>query len=212
MFRAMKLIFAALVLMGLAFGLVWAITRPQPRPRTDSNPFLDARAIQKIVTGIGKVVRQGNAEVKLSEGEINALTRRYFEGAWRKKSDDSDDVAATTSGPFTMESASVNISRDAMTLYFDFKYRGISVFAKFNGVPTLKEHHLGFAASSAKIGAIFLPSFVANRILARALNDPRYRKSLTMREEIRDVRIEKGDLVLTLARGTGAEVGGVPRP
>jgi len=67
-------------------------------------------------------------------------------------------------------------------------------------VPTLEHHRLGFDASWMQIGAFPLPGFVANQILAKALNSPAYRKSLSMRDEIHAVRIEKGGLVLTLQR------------
>ena len=57
-----------------------------------------------------------------------------------------------------------------------------------------------FDASWAKVGAVPLPGFIANRILSRALDDPAYRKSLTMRDEIRAIRVKKGDVILALQK------------
>lgn len=196
MFKPLRFLFAAIFLMAILFGLVWAITRPQNAARADFRPLLAERAVQKVLTAAGKVVRQGKAEVSLSADEVNALAEAYFEGAWWKKK----DAGRKTQGPYTLERATVAIERSTMTLFFAFRYRGTPVYAQFQGVPTLEDNHLGFDASSMRLGAVPLPGFIANQILGRVLADPTYKKSLTMRDEIRAIRVKNGDVVLTLQR------------
>ena len=196
MFKPFRLLLAAILLTALLFGAVWALTRPQTRPRVEAGPIQAERAVSKVLTAIARDALRGKVDVALSGDDINALADAYFNGAWWKKKDE----GRRSPSDFEMEHVSVDIGRQTMTLYFEFKTRGVPLFAEFHGVPTLIDHRLGFSASSMKIGAVPLPSFVASRILSRALDDPAYRKSLTMRNEIRSIRIKNGDVVLTLER------------
>ena len=194
-----KLLVLVLVLVVGVFALIWALTRPQKHPDLKSQPLITERSIAKIVTAIARVRQGGKVQVKLDEDDINGLARAYFEGSLGKKAAEEAGGGGKTS-PFVMDSACVKIGRGVMTVFFDLEYRGIPLYAKFRGVPSLADGHIGFDASSMKLGAIPLPGVVANRILASALGDPRYRKSLTVRKEIRDIAVEGGDIVLTLEK------------
>ena len=194
-----KLLFLVLLLVVAVFALVWALTRPQKHPDLKDQPLITERSIAKIVTAIGRLRQTGKVQVRLDEDDINGLARAYFQGSLGKKAVEDAGGGGKTHA-FVMDSACVKIGRGVMTVFFDLHYRGLPVYAKFRGVPTLVDRRIGFDASSMKIGAIPLPGFVANRILASALADPRYEKSLTVRKEIRDIAIDGGNIVLNLEK------------
>ena len=197
MLRLWKLYLVLLVVIVLAFGSLWAVTRPIKHPKVADKPLLSERAIQKVLAGIAKLAFRGKSEVSLSEDEVNSLAQDYFEGAWWNKN--KGEGGKRLAG-YTLDRAQVTMGNGGMSLFFDLRYKGVPFYVRFDGVPELKDHHLGFDVSSMQVGAIPTPGFIGNRILARAIEDPDYQKSLTMRPEIRDVRLKSEDIVLTLER------------
>jgi uncharacterized protein YpmS len=125
--------------------------------------------------------------VQADETEVNSLVREYFQDY--KKSPDVNDAAV-------VRDMKLKLLGDHVRLYVAANFHGKDLTFVLEGKVHSVDGYLNFEPISGKIGSLPLPRASLRKATAEMLASPEGRESLRLPNNLRELRIDDGKLIV----------------
>jgi uncharacterized protein YpmS len=162
-------------------SLVLMVIRPSGRaPETSPDA---ARSFDEKWGALAAAHAQGQpSQVRLTESELNSKMQQAFEGA-------------PAGGVASLTSVAARLEDDRLVFVMTIRVLGLNTYITLGGKPVLRDHLLQFDLTKVAMGRMPVPASTIGPFLRQNLEAPEMRDAMTLPEFIRDVRVDKGELV-----------------
>lgn len=211
MFRAVRWTSYLIALIALLLVLHKA-----PPPPIEISPQAASRAEQKIADAEQAVSNGRGATWRMDETELNSYLASHLaiappSGQSTPQSSTSSPAGATTglatpSGTSaeqieqvrsTVRDVKVELIDDRVRAYVLFDFHGKDLSLELQGRLGAANGYMQFEPLAGRLGSLPLPQSTLQTAVQRLMDSPENREKLKLPPEISDLRIEKGEIVVT---------------
>ncbi len=172
------------VLAGIVV-LVVLVLSDAPLPQVESVSD-SGRGIQlKMLDLQTAFLTGGSARLHLDEAELNF---------WLWENLDFEE------SPSAVQDLRVQLNGDVLSLYLVFLSYGQDLSLTLEGRVQVTDGYLQLEPSGGKLGSLPIPLFGLERAVRRLFESPENRETFRMPTEIRDIRVEDSELVISFSR------------
>ncbi|MBN1568238.1 MAG: hypothetical protein JXA73_10360 [Acidobacteria bacterium] len=214
-FRKIYRVFRWAALILLIFAL-FLMLRTSPPPSIVSTPEAAKRAedkIEEFQSAIGQGVQQ---RLEMDEEELNGWLSRNLalkkdENSERvppQTPDSFDEIAGETAAHQPAERISleqakssvrdlkIELLEDSLRIYALFELHGMDLSLELEGQPVVRNGYIRLEPTAGKLGSLPLTSGTLKSATNRLFDSPQNRERFRLPPDIRDIRIEHGNLVI----------------
>jgi hypothetical protein len=216
-FRSFLKIFRWITL-GLAIVAILLILVSSPPPRIPVNPDDAQRAEAKVLDFRSSVERGAEARLELDEPELNgwlsdnlALGQAHqpVDAPAPKTAESLIALAKKAAGSQSLDSSSleqvqssvrdikIELLEDSLLLYAIFDMHGMDLSLQLEGKLMVQDGCLRLEPTSGKLGSFPLMAGTLQAVAKRLFDSPQNREKFRVPPQIRDVRIQNGQLIVT---------------
>jgi len=194
-YRAFRWVALAALLL-----VVLLVTKKAPPPYVSSDPEAPQRLEAKLRAAELAAHAGQPHTLALDEAEINSWLGSHLEMARVPGSAPPPASSPPEAEPTLEEVQSsvrdvkVDLAGDRVRAYVLFDYHGKDLTLLLEGRLRAENGYLRFEPTGGKLGELPLPQTVLDRATARLFDDPQNREKFRLPPEVRDVRIENGEL------------------
>jgi hypothetical protein len=188
-----------------------------PPPAIATSPQAAARFDEKLQSAEQSAARGESATLRLDQTELNSYLVTHLElsgNAPHSNGPSSASTPATEANPAGIPSFSgtsaqqieqvrssvkdvkVELLRDSLRAYVVFDFHGKDMTLQLEGKPSGSNGYLRFEPVSGQIGSFPIPLSSLQSALQKMMDSPENREKLKLPEQISDLRIENGELVV----------------
>jgi hypothetical protein len=193
--------------VGLLVAL-FLLLRPATPPPVQTDPQAAGRVQEKVEQAGRELADGGAPTLQFTEAELNA---------WMQKS----LVLAAPSAPVgagppsskgeptpepvrsSIRDVKVNLLDDRVRAYVLFTLYGKNASLQLEGRLVVADGRLRLKATRGKLGSIPIPGIALDGAVSRLVNSPGNRDSFLLPPEIQDIRVVKGELIVSYKEGGG---------
>ena len=121
-------------------------------------------------------------EVRITEVELNSKLQESVQGA--------------VGGPVTLSAATIHLEGEKLLGTFTVNVSGKDIYLTIGGTLGVTGRTLEFKPTDVKMGSLPVPVTVIESALRERLDSPEMRERMKLPDNIKNVRIENGELVL----------------
>jgi hypothetical protein len=174
-----------LVLAACALGLILVLhTSPPPVIRTDP---IAAKRLQEELQAAQTAVAGSQRVVQADETELNSLIREYLQSALK---------STAKNGGAVLRDMKLNLTADRLQLYVLANYLGKDMSFLLEGRVRSENGYLNFEPIKGKIGSLSIPQTSLKKAVSQMLVTPETRKLMRLPDNLRDLHVEDGKLVV----------------
>ena len=211
MFRVVR--WSSYVIALIALLLVW---HKAPPPLIETSPQAASRAEQKIADAEQAVSNGRTASWRMDETELNSYLASHLAiapaaGQSTAQSSDSPAASATTGLPMpsgtsaqqieqvrsTVRDVKIELIDDRVRAYVLFDFHGKDLSLELEGRLGAANGYLQFEPLAGQLGSLPIPHSTLQAAVQRLMDSSENREKLKIPPEISDLRIEKGEIVVT---------------
>jgi hypothetical protein len=202
--------------MALLIIAIVLILRPSRSPQIATTPEATKRAeikIEEFQSSLGQGVEQ---RLEMDEAELNgwlgdhlALKKPAGSGTALPANQDSlIDLAQTATGgqPVSRETleqaqssvrdVKIELQEDTLRIYAVFDLHGMDLSLELEGRPVVTDGYIKLEPTGGKLGSLPLMAGTLKSATDRIFDSPQNKEKFRLSPDIRDVRIEQGQLVI----------------
>lgn len=172
------------LLIATVLSIVLALRRPRMKPVEVSAAA--AKSFDEKLAQIDQPSPPGAPpkEIHISETELNSKLQQSL------------DAPPQVDQTVHMKAAEVHLEGDLAIATFTVSVEGKDVYVTLGGKIGAENGQLQFDPTEVKIGSMPLPASIMSAALREKLNSPAMRDQMRLPDNIKDVRIENGELLL----------------
>ncbi len=186
------------VVLAALLLVVLLVTKKAPPPSVSSDPEAPQRLEAKLRAAELAAQAGQPHTLALDEAEINSWLGSHLQMA---REPGSEPQSSPPEAEPTLEEVQssvrdvkVDLVGDRVRAYVLFDYHGKDLTLLLEGRLRAENGYLRFEPTGGKLGELPLPQAALDRATTRLFNDPENREKLRLPPEVRDVRIENGEL------------------
>jgi hypothetical protein len=208
-------IFRWVCLAGTIFVL-FLIFRPSSPPRIEASPAAAESAESKIELFQSSIGLGTEQRLEMDESELNGWLRNNLalkKSAGSKPANPQDtetliELAKTATGGRTISNedleqaqtsvrdVKIELLENSLRVYALFDLHGVDLSLEIEGQPVVRDGYIKLEPSSGKLGSLPLMAGTLQRATARIFDSPENKEKFKLPPDIRDIRIEQGQLVV----------------
>jgi hypothetical protein len=179
------------------------ILRRSPPPQVSSDPKAVERLESKLNQMQSEAVPGQPRQVRLDESEINGYLKSNLElkreddapGGPPKPAPDSPDPSVQDVQS-SVRDVKIALLDDRVQAYVVFDFHGEDMSLQLEGKLHVEDGYLHFDPVAGKLGSLPLPQSSLAHAIGGLMTSPENKEKLRVPNEIRDIRIEHGELVV----------------
>jgi hypothetical protein len=180
------------------------ILRKSPAPQIPLNAQAGKRVEEKLAAVEATAVAGQSQSLRLDQDEVNAflssnLSLQPPEGGARP----ADQAESAPVDPSLREVQSsvkdvkVTMDGDLVQGYVVFNLHGVDLSLDLEGRLQAKDGYLRFEPTGGKLGSLPIPQSTLQTAVQRLFDSPENKEKLRLPDNVRDIRVENGELVIT---------------
>ena len=179
------------------------ILRKSPAPQIPANPQAGKRVEEKLSAVETAAVTGQSQSLRLDQDEVNAflssnLTLQPPEGGARpaqqgKAAPDPSLEEVQSS----VKDVKVTMEGDLVQGYVVFNLHGVDLSLDLEGRLQARDGYLRFEPTGGKLGSLPIPQSTLQTAVQRLFDSPENKEKLRLPDNIGDIRVENGELVIT---------------
>ena len=191
---------ASLAILILSVAL---ILHRSPPPQVSSDPKAAERLEAKFNQIPKETVPGQPRQLRVDEAEINGYLQSNLE--LKSKEDPPGDGPKPPSGSpepsiqdvqSSVRDVKIGLLDDRVQAYVVFEFHGQDMSLQLEGKLHVEEGYLRFDPVAGKLGSLPLPQSSLESAIRRLMDSPENKEKLRVPKEIRDIRVEHGELVV----------------
>ena len=187
--RIVGFVAAAILGVGCVLGAIGIalILHSPPPPVIHTDPAAAQRLEQELKEAQSTASNDHPRMVRADETEVNSMFKQRFDAATNGPMDDSAAV---------VRDMKITLSDDRLRVYVLASFRGKDITFQVEGRLSSLKGYMDFDPISGRIGSLPLPKASLKSAVARMLATPEGLETMRLPENVHDLRVEGGKLVL----------------
>jgi uncharacterized protein YpmS len=189
--RALKLIrWVPLAVPVLCLFLIFSLPAP---PKVERDAEATASAQEKLSFAQDAIHHGATHSATFSEAELNSIVMLSLRDP-AAYATEQDQKAAES-----IRDLRLQLKEDHIVMYVAFRLYGKMMTLTLSGKLRVENDSLRFDAESGSLGSLPLPVLVLDRAMSRLFDAPENREKFRLPRQVRDVRVEQGQLIVELS-------------
>jgi hypothetical protein len=196
--------------------VLFLILRPSSPPRIEASPAAAESAESKIEQFQSSIGLGTEQRLEMDESELNGWLRNNLalkkssgsEPAIPQNTENLIELAKTATGGQTISNETleqaqtsvrdvkIELLEKSLRVYALFDLHGMDLSLEIEGQPVVRDGYIKLEPSSGKLGSLPLMAGTLQQATARIFDSPENKEKFKLPPDIRDIRIEQGQLVV----------------
>ena len=191
--KAWRIFYTCLVIWG-AWGIIQML-RAAPAPQVAVSPEA-ARSAEQKLSALAVALPPSSSEaqppsIRLTQEEVDSFLAAHFPQAAG-----AGGAAAASQGGNSVRGVTVTFAGDRAHIFIVFRLAVKDVTLQLAGRLHVVDGYLRYEITDGSLGYLTLPGWALDQGLAPFITDAEVRNHLRVPADIRDVRVENGELVI----------------
>ena len=163
------------------------ILRTTPPPSIHTDPTAAKRLQEKLQKAQIAASEGQRGSVQADETEVNSALQTYLQA----------ENSKLTSGATDVRDVKFKLIDDRIRVHLLLNVRGKDISMDCEGAIHAKNGYLEFEPISAKLGSLAIPASSLKRAVQQFMSVPENREQLRLPGNVKEIRVENGQIVLT---------------